>query len=136
MMKKGRRPLQAVGVHRQGGFLQHAAALNDAFLRVNPRPDQLRVMHDKDLAEMRTLRDVPDPDDEVRSVRAPTLIALGDRDIVKLEHALELTRLIADARLLILPAGHGDYIGEAVMTRAEIGYPELTARLTTEFLAD
>lgn len=60
MTKKGRRPLQAVGVHRQGGFLQHAAALNDAFLRVNPRPDQLRVMHDKDLAEMRTPRDVPD----------------------------------------------------------------------------
>ena len=74
------------------------------------------------------------PDEAVQSVRAPTLIVLGDRDIVRLEHALELTRLIAGARLLILPGGHGDYLGEAVMTQTETRYPELTARLIAEFL--
>ena len=57
------------------------------------------------------------PDELGRSVRAPTLIVLGDQDIVKLEHALELTRLISGARLLILPGGHGDYLGEAVTTQ-------------------
>ena len=54
---------------------------------------------------------------------------------MKPEHALELTRLISDARLLILPGGHGDYLGEAVMTRELTWYPELTARLIEEFLA-
>ncbi len=55
-------------------------------------------------------------------------------DIVKPEHALELARLIPGARLLVLPGGHGDYLGEAVMTRGETRYPELTARVIEEFL--
>lgn len=59
---------------------------------------------------------------------------LGDRDIVKPEHAIEMTRLIAGARLLILPGGHGDYLGEAVMAPKHTRYPELTARLIEEFL--
>jgi pimeloyl-ACP methyl ester carboxylesterase len=106
--------------------------LKDAFLRVNPDARKLRTMHDKDAARMRSFEDVPD--DQVRSVRAPTLVVLGDRDIVKPEHALELTRLITGARLLILPGGHGDYLGEAVMTQKQTGYPGLTARLVEEFL--
>lgn len=70
----------------------------------------------------------------MRSVRAPTLVVLGDQDIVTLEHAVELTRLFADARLLVLPGGHGDYLGEAVMTQEETRYPKLTAQLIAEFL--
>jgi pimeloyl-ACP methyl ester carboxylesterase len=106
--------------------------LKDAFLRVNPDVQQLKTMHDKDAARMRSFKDVPD--DSVRSVRAPTLIVLGDQDIVKPEHAVELSRLISGARLLILPGGHGDYLGEAVMTQKPTRYPELTARLIEEFL--
>jgi pimeloyl-ACP methyl ester carboxylesterase len=116
----------------QADFSNMPQPLKDAFLRVNPDERKLRTMHDKDAARMRGFEDVPD--DRVRAVRAPTLIVLGDRDIVKPEHALELTRLIAGARLLILPGGHGDYLGEAVATQRETGYPELTARLIGEFL--
>jgi len=106
--------------------------LKDAFLKVNPDPQKLRTMHDKDAARMRSFKDVPD--DLVRSVRAPTLIVLGDQDIVKPEHAVELTRLIPGARLLILPGGHGDYLGEAVVTQKATRQPELTAGLIQEFL--
>jgi len=106
--------------------------LKDAFLRVNPDERQLKIMHDKDAARMRGFVDVPD--DDVRSIRAPTLIVLGDRDIVKLEHAVELTRLLPESRLLILPGGHGDYLGEEVMTRNDTRYPGLTAGLIEEFL--
>lgn len=117
---------------RQADFSNMPQPLKDAFLRVNPDARQLRTMHDKDAARMRDFRDVPD--DLLRSLRAPTLIVLGDRDIVTPEHAVELTRLIPDARLLILPGGHGDYLGEAVMAREESRYPELSARLIEEFL--
>ena len=106
--------------------------LKDAFLRVNPNPQQLRTMHDKDAARMRSFKDVPN--ELVNSVRSPTLVVVGDRDIVRLEHAVELTRVISGARLLILPGGHGDYLGEAVMTQGGTRYPELTARLIEEFL--
>ena len=116
----------------QADFSNMPQPLKDAFLRVNPDEQQLRTMHDKDAARMRSFEDVPD--DSVRSVRAPTLVVLGDQDIVKPEHAIELTRLISGARLLILPGGHGDYLGEAVMTQKDTGYPELAARLIEEFL--
>lgn len=117
---------------KQADFSNMPQPLKEAFLRVNPDVQQLKTMHDKDAARMQNFKDVPD--DSVRSVRAPTLIVLGDQDIVKPEHAVELTRLISGARLLILPGGHGDYLGEAVMTQKDTRYPELTARLIDEFL--
>jgi pimeloyl-ACP methyl ester carboxylesterase len=116
----------------QADFSNMPQPLKDAFLLVNPDVEQLETMHDKDAARMRSFSDVPD--DAVRSVGAPTLIVLGDRDIVTPQHAVEVTRLIPDARLLILPGGHGDYLGEAVMTQKPSRYPELTARLIEEFL--
>ena len=106
--------------------------LQDAFLKVNPDAAKLKTMHDKDAERMRHFTDVPDTD--VRAIRAPTLIVLGDRDIVKPEHALELTRLIPNARLMVLVGGHGDYLGEAIMTQRATRAPELTAGFIEEFL--
>jgi hypothetical protein len=40
---------------------------------------------------------------EVRSIKAPTLIMLGDRDGTWPEHAVEMLRLIPDAQLTIFP---------------------------------
>lgn len=117
---------------KQADFSNMPQPLKDAFLRVNPDVQKLKVMHDKDAGRMQNFKDVPDA--LVGSIRAPVLIVLGDQDIVKPEHAIELTRLIAGARLLILPGGHGDYLGEAVMTQKDTSYPELTARLIEEFL--
>jgi pimeloyl-ACP methyl ester carboxylesterase len=118
----------------QADFSNMPQPLKDAFLRVNPDTQQLRVMHDKAAARMRNFEDVPDS--LLRTVLAPTLIVLGDRDVVRPTHAVELMDLIPDARLLILPGRHGDYLGEAVMTSRETRYPELTARLIEEFLSE
>jgi pimeloyl-ACP methyl ester carboxylesterase len=107
--------------------------LKDAFL-INPDERQLRTMHDKDAQRMREFTDVPDA--LLGSLRASVLIVAGDRDIVKTEHALELSRRIPDARLLIVPGGHGDYLGEAVMTQKATRHPELIAGLIEEFLAE
>lgn len=119
-------------------FMKHAdfsnmpEALKEAFLRVNPDPAHLRAMHDKDAARMRSFEDVPDA--TLAAIATPTLIVVGDRDVVRPEHAVELTRLIAGARLLVLPAGHGDYLGEAVSAQEDSGYPALTAALIEQFL--
>jgi pimeloyl-ACP methyl ester carboxylesterase len=117
---------------KNADFSNMPQPLKDAFLKVNPDEQKLRTMHDKDAARMRNWKDVPD--DDVRSVRAATLIVQGDQDLGTLEHAIELTRLIAGARLLIVPGGHGDYLGELVMTQRETRSPELVAGLVEEFL--
>jgi hypothetical protein len=38
------------------------------------------------------------------------------------------------ARLLILPGGHGDYLGEVTTPQPNPRYPALTAGLVAEFL--
>lgn len=45
--------------------------------------------------------------EELASIKAPFLIALGDHDFVRLEHAVETFRLIPNAELAVIPdAGH------------------------------
>jgi pimeloyl-ACP methyl ester carboxylesterase len=45
--------------------------------------------------------------EELASIKAPVLIALGDHDFVRLEHAIETFRLIPNAELAVIPdAGH------------------------------
>jgi pimeloyl-ACP methyl ester carboxylesterase len=43
--------------------------------------------------------------DEMRSIKAHTLITLGDRDGIRLEHAVEMFRLIPNAQLAVFPGG-------------------------------
>jgi pimeloyl-ACP methyl ester carboxylesterase len=42
--------------------------------------------------------------DEIRSITAPTLLVIGDRDFVRLDHAAEMLDLFPDCRLAVLPA--------------------------------
>jgi pimeloyl-ACP methyl ester carboxylesterase len=64
------------------------------------------------------------PPDELRRVRAPALLIWGDEDPVGTAAAARTTaRLLPDARLELLSAGHVPYLG----------HPERTAELVTEF---
>jgi len=40
---------------------------------------------------------------ELRAVRAPVLLVIGDHDFVRIEHAAEMARLIPNAQLAVLP---------------------------------
>jgi pimeloyl-ACP methyl ester carboxylesterase len=119
---------------KQADIANMPQVLKDAFLAVNPDSQRLKTMHDKDAARMAGFTDVPDS--TVRAVLAPTLIITGDRDVARVEHALELSRVFPDARLLVLPSGHGDYLAEASSEPAEAGYAEIAARLLERFLSE
>lgn len=43
--------------------------------------------------------------EQMESIKAPVLITLGDRDVVRLDHAVEMYRIIANARLAVFPGG-------------------------------
>lgn len=94
--------------------------LKEAYLKVSPNPHGLQVMHDKDVKRMLDFKDIPDA--ELESIKAPTLIIVGDRDLITPEHALEMHRLITNSELAIIPGGHGEYIGE--ITTLKPGYKE------------
>ena len=55
--------------------------------------------------------------EEMQSIEAPTLIIVGDSDIVTPEHAVEMFRTIAGAQLCVVPmAGHGVLPKEMILT--------------------
>ena len=54
---------------------------------------------------------------EMQSIEAPTLIIVGDGDIVRPEHAVEMFRMIPDSQLCVVPhAGHGVMPKETILT--------------------
>lgn len=97
--------------------------LQEAYRRVAPHPENLRLFHDKAAQRVRDFKDIPA--DALRAITAPTLVVCGDRDVVRPEHAVELFRLLPHAEVAILPAT--DHM--AIMTR-----PELLVPLIERFL--
>ena len=54
--------------------------------------------------------------EEMQNIKAPTLIIIGDGDIVTPEHAVEMFRTIPSAQLCVVPhAGHGVMPKEAIL---------------------
>jgi len=55
-------------------------------------------------------------DEQLRAIEAPTLLIIGDRDIVTPEHAAEMSRTIRDARLCIVAGAEHDVMpGDEVL---------------------
>lgn len=84
--------------------------LKEAYLQVTPNPKGLQIMHDRDVKRMQHFEDIPDQ--KIMSIKSPTLIIIGDKDVITPEHAIEMQRLIANAVLAIIPGVHGEYIEE------------------------
>lgn len=108
--------------------------LKDAYMNVNPDEKGLLNMFNKDRERMLAFEDIPD--EAIKSIKAPTLIMVGDRDMISTEHALQMSKLISGARLAILPGTHGSFIGEALATEKESKLPEAAVQIIEEFLEE
>jgi len=87
--------------------------LQNAYCAAAPHPENLPLFFAKAVQRMRDFRDIPD--DAIRTIAAPTLVMLGDADVVRPEHGVALFRLLPHARLAVLP--ETDHM--AMMTRME-----------------
>jgi len=76
--------------------------LKKAYLATAPHPEQLPTFFAKSVQRMREFKGWTPA--QLQTIRAPTLLILGDRDIVRVEHAVQMQHLISDARLAVLPA--------------------------------
>src|SRR5258707_3845912 len=106
--------LESVMVSRDGtdpGFWQgfdHAKLddmppeLKKAYLATAPHPEQLPSFFAKSVQRMREFKGWTPA--QIRTIRAPALLLMGDRDIVRVEHAAQMQRQLGDARLAVLPA--------------------------------
>jgi pimeloyl-ACP methyl ester carboxylesterase len=86
--------------------------LQEEYLKVAPHPENLRMFHDKAAQRVRDFKDIPA--DAIRNITAPVLIMVGDADVVRPEHAVELFRTVPHAQLAVIPGtNHME-----IMTRA------------------
>jgi len=105
----------------------------EAYLDINPGNQAgLQAMHDKDLRRMQTFTDWTD--DAMKSIKAPALIIVGDKDVVRAEHAIAMHNLIKNSRLAILPATHGSYMAEIMTPDIDIKLLEGFVAMVTGFL--
>ena len=96
-------------------FEQMPKQLKEAYLKVNPGDSAgLMKMYHRDVARMQSFPEIND--EELKNIHSPALIICGDKDVVTPEHAVEMSKLIPNARLAIFPGGHGDYLGEITTT--------------------
>lgn len=75
--------------------------LRETYLRVAPKPENLQLMFDKSVRQMREFKDIPAQ--AIHGITTPTLVVCGDSDVVRPEHATALFRLIPHAQLAVLP---------------------------------
>ncbi len=73
-------------------------------------------------------------DAEVESIKAPTLVISGDKDVATPQHTAEMASRISGASLCILPGNHGSFIGEICTIQEGSRIPALTVELIKEFL--
>jgi pimeloyl-ACP methyl ester carboxylesterase len=100
-----------------------------AYRELAPNPEDFPTLFEK----LKRLDMTPFswPAEDVRGIEAPTMIIVGDADVVRLEHAVEIFRLLGggamgdlaglpESRLVVLP-GTSHFIppGSGVMDRAE-----------------
>jgi pimeloyl-ACP methyl ester carboxylesterase len=106
--------------------------LKDAYTKVTPNTNNLSRMYEKDKKRMLEFENWKTED--IHSIDAPTLIMIGDKDVVRPEHAVEMFRLLPNARLSILPGAHGAYIGEVASGMEHSRIPDLVVSIIEEFL--
>ena len=104
----------------------------DEYLKINPDSNALYRMYERDVARMQAFPDISE--EQIKSIKAPAFIIIGDRDVTTPEHAAEMHRLISNSRLAIIPGGHGDYIGE-MTTPQDSTLIEATVSLINKFLS-
>ncbi len=108
------------------------APLKEAYLKVAPDTGHLKVMHDKDRDRMSRVKDWTD--ESLQSIKAETLLIVGDHDVVTVEHTVKMSHLIPNSSLFVLPGVHGSYIGEVCTVKEGSKIPEMTIEVVEEFL--
>lgn len=83
--------------------MMHGSPWHDEYMRIAPHPENFAALFEKKTQMDRQIKDVPS--DAVRSIKSPTLLMLGDSDIVRPEHAVEMFRLLGGGVFGDMPPG-------------------------------
>ena len=118
---------------QKGTFADLPQIYKDEYLKINPSQEGVHALYERDSKRMLSFTDFPDAD--IHAIAAPTLVVVGDKDVIRPEHALELSRLLPHARLSILPGAHGEYMGEIMYRAVDDSIPRAFVSIVNAFLS-
>jgi pimeloyl-ACP methyl ester carboxylesterase len=109
--------------------------LRAALVASAPNPAEVPARFAKMVALMQAFHDIPEP--SLRAIAARTLVMVGDRDVMSVEHDARLARLLPHGELAVMPgSGHGTYLGAAEGARPGSPLVDLAVTTIEAFLAD
>ncbi len=132
LAKRSGVPPQFWDFMKQASLDNMPAPLKEAYLKVNPSQTGLQAMHDKDAQRMVVFQDIAD--EKIAAIKVPTLIVIGDKDVITVAHAVQLHGLIVHSELAIIPGGHGEYLGEITTLTPQTKDSEFVVPMIEKFL--
>jgi pimeloyl-ACP methyl ester carboxylesterase len=79
---------------------------HEEYMRIAPRPEDFATLFAKKTQMDRKIKDLPA--EAIQAIKAPTLLIIGDSDIIRPEHAVEMFRLFGGGIMGDTPAGPPD----------------------------
>lgn len=76
---------------------------HEEYMRIAPHPENFAALFEKKTQMDRQIKDIPD--ETIRAIKAPTLLIIGDSDLVRPEHAVEMFRLLGGGVFGDMPPG-------------------------------
>ncbi len=132
MYKRSGVPEQFWEAMKTPKFSDMPQAYKDEYKKVAPKPELLDTMFNKCAQRMQMFKDVPE--EEIRAIKAPSLIIAGDKDVPTPEHLVEMYRNLPNSSLIIVPGGHGDYLGEVTTLKNNTQQYEYVLPMIEAFL--
>jgi pimeloyl-ACP methyl ester carboxylesterase len=105
--------------------MMHGSPWHEEYMRIAPRPEDFNRLFAKKTEMDRATTDIPEED--IRAIKAPALIILGDSDMIRPEHGVEMFRLFGGGRMGDSPEGLPD---------SQLAILPGTSHVTTVYRAD
>lgn len=86
--------------------MMHGSQWHEEYMRIAPRPEDFATLFAKKTEMDRHIKDWPA--ETIRAIEAPTLLIIGDSDLPRPEHAVEMFRLLGGGVFGDTPAGLPD----------------------------
>jgi pimeloyl-ACP methyl ester carboxylesterase len=86
--------------------MMHGSPWHDEYMKIAPFPEHFATLFAKKTEMDRQIQDIPA--ETIRGIKSPTLLIVGDSDLVRPEHAVEMFRLLGGGVFGDTPAGLPD----------------------------
>lgn len=83
--------------------MMYGSPFHEEYMRISPRPEDFNRLFEKKTQMDRQLKDFSEQ--QIRAIKAPALIIIGDSDLIRPEHAVEMFRLFGGGVFGDMPPG-------------------------------